>query len=87
MHRDDVFDASYIFVGLSSVQLLFIDGRVSAGIIPMMLPKFASGGLYSRFIYPVLFALLQVIVDIAYARYVAHHFTHLNAHTIRLFLF
>jgi hypothetical protein len=42
-----------------SVQLLFIDGRVSASMLPMMLPKFASHGVYSTCIYPVLFAVLK----------------------------
>lgn len=44
---------------LCSVQLLFIDGRVSASMLPMMLPKFASHGVYSTYIYPVLFAVLK----------------------------
>lgn len=42
------------------MQLLFIDGRVSASMLPLMLPKFASRGVYSTYIYPVLFALLKV---------------------------
>lgn len=46
---------------LCSVQLLFIDGRVSASMLPMMLPKFASSGIYSSYVYPVLFSMLQVL--------------------------
>jgi len=42
------------------VQLLFIDGRVSASMLPLMLPKFASRGVYSTYIYPVLFGVLKV---------------------------
>jgi hypothetical protein len=53
------------------VQLLFIDGRVSAGIIPMMLPRFSGSGLYSSFVYPVLIRLLQVIITLRTTSYTA----------------
>jgi hypothetical protein len=55
------------FTATYSVQLLFIDGRVSSSIIPMMLPRFSGRGLYMSFMYPVLFALLQVMEHSTFA--------------------
>jgi hypothetical protein len=43
-----------------SAQLLFLDGRLSAGLLHLLPPKFAVDSFYMRYVYPLSVTFLKV---------------------------